>query len=297
MLDLFLLSCYTLDIMREKLIINHINNSNYTDLNVISAGFENCDKNKEVRRMHNFMSFSMHFVVSGKGYYSINGKSFSVEKNSIFCIFPDAEIEYRPDKQSPWTYYWINFTGTIAHAFLTRIGLTLESPVINVVNPNVKKHFVQNALDCKNLSAFSDTIALAHLYNVFNLLIIENCTLSNETKKDYLTEAMQYLNNNYYNPGLTLQDLAKYLHLSAEYCSRLLKKHTGMSFTSHLMTLRLKACIALVDSGVTSVSEIAYQTGYSDPYYLSKVFKKYNGESLQSYIRNHTPPPPKKKEK
>ncbi len=295
-LTFFAFSCYHLSAMREKLIINHINNANYNDLNVIEAGFENCSPNKEVRRMHNFMSFSMHFVTAGKGYYTINGKSFDVGKNSIFCIFPDAEIEYYPDKKAPWTYYWINFTGTLANSFLRRIGISIETPILPVTNPAVKKIFVQNTLDCKNLSTYSDSISLAHLYNILNLLIVEHHTSSFDKTKDYLAQAMEYLNNNYYSPGLKIEDLANHLHISPEYCSRLLKKELGVSFTSQLITLRLKACIALIDKGVTSVSEIANQVGYSDPDYLSKVFKKYHGESLRSYIKSRKAPPPPRKE-
>ena len=47
-----------------------------------------------------------------------------------------------------------------------------------------------------------------------------------------------------------------------------------MSGTDYIQLLRLKKAIELMADGNNNISEIAYEVGFSDPNYFSKVFKK-----------------------
>ena len=61
-----------------------------------------------------------------------------------------------------------------------------------------------------------------------------------------------------------------------ENYDRRLKKETGMSFSEHLIRIRIKAADSIINNNPqASITEIATQVGFFDPYYFSKVFKKY----------------------
>ena len=66
----------------------------------------------------------------------------------------------------------------------------------------------------------------------------------------------------------------------------------GLPFREYLSQKRISMSYVLMEKGMTSISEIAYAVGFSDPLYFSKVFKRYNHISPSEHLKKmHTPPP------
>jgi YesN/AraC family two-component response regulator len=87
----------------------------------------------------------------------------------------------------------------------------------------------------------------------------------------------------HYTENLLLKDLAKKFYLNPNYCCLLFKKYINISFSEHLNTLRLDEAKKLLGTSDLSTSEIAYQCGYNDYYYFSKIFKKTVGATPKNY--------------
>ena len=72
-------------------------------------------------------------------------------------------------------------------------------------------------------------------------------------------------------------------NLSASHFSSLFRKATGMSPMDYFIHLKLqKACLLLYSSD-TKIKKIAHTIGYDDPYYFSRLFKKYLNISPDQY--------------
>ncbi|MCD8122801.1 MAG: response regulator [Clostridiales bacterium] len=78
----------------------------------------------------------------------------------------------------------------------------------------------------------------------------------------------------YYNQGITLEELADRLHVSEEYLSTQLRKETGMSFTEIVRGYRIERIKELLLHSNLRLNQISDMVGYSDPKYMSKVFKE-----------------------
>ena len=50
-----------------------------------------------------YREYSAHFILEGKGEYSVNGKTYSLKAGQGFLITPGANCVYVADKQKPWT--------------------------------------------------------------------------------------------------------------------------------------------------------------------------------------------------
>ncbi len=73
---------------------------------------------------------------------------------------------------------------------------------------------------------------------------------------------------------------------SSSYFRKLFKSHTGYTPVNYLNHLRIeyaKRQFQLYHDNRT-IKEIALQSGYSDPYYFSRLFKKHEGISPQKYV-------------
>lgn len=95
----------------------------------------------------------------------------------------------------------------------------------------------------------------------------------------------KYLEVNYTNPNLSIEDVAKELAYSISYISAILKKN-GTSFTKMTTDLRMRKAVELLGNSENRIISIAKAVGYSDPYYFSHCFKKYSGLSPDDYRKN-----------
>lgn len=78
----------------------------------------------------------------------------------------------------------------------------------------------------------------------------------------------------YYSEGITLEEAARKLFVSEEYLSTQFKKETGSSFTETVRHYKIEKVKQLLLDTPLKLNQIAELAGYSDPKYMSKVFKE-----------------------
>lgn len=98
-----------------------------------------------------------------------------------------------------------------------------------------------------------------------------------------IVEQTNMLINERFRQDLNLDDISKELHISPQYLSRLYKNETGENFIERLTAVRIENAKKLMKEGKYSIKEICYMSGYSDPNYFSKLFKKHEGISPTDY--------------
>ena len=74
---------------------------------------------------------------------------------------------------------------------------------------------------------------------------------------------------------------------------RKLKALTGQSTNEFLQNFRLKYAARLLTESDRPISDIAYDVGFSDPYYFSRAFKKLFEMSPKQWRQEHSGENPK----
>ena len=107
----------------------------------------------------------------------------------------------------------------------------------------------------------------------------------------YMDEALRYLQENCCQQ-LTLGMLAKHIGLTECYCSKYIKKNTGISFVQYLNAIRINNAQRLLMYTDYNVTEIAQRCGFSSIQTFNRVFKLQTGCTPREYRaptrRNHT---------
>lgn len=94
--------------------------------------------------------------------------------------------------------------------------------------------------------------------------------------------AKRVIETNYFG-DISLEQVAKHVHLSPAYLSELFKKETGMSFIDYKTIVRMENAKKLLNSTSLNIYDISSKVGYSDPKYFSKLFKKITGKTVYEY--------------
>lgn len=87
----------------------------------------------------------------------------------------------------------------------------------------------------------------------------------------------------HYDRTITLDDVARHVHLNASYLSFLFKEVTGQKYIDYLTVHRIEQAKGLLLQTNHKILEIAQMVGYENPRYFTLVFKKYTRLSPVEY--------------
>ena len=97
-----------------------------------------------------------------------------------------------------------------------------------------------------------------------------------------IKKSINYIAKNF-DKNITLNEVAKEVHLNPSYFSSVFKQSTGSSFTEYLNMVRIEESKRLLGNTDISIIDIAVSTGFESQSYFSKVFKKYTGLTPSQY--------------
>ena len=101
--------------------------------------------------------------------------------------------------------------------------------------------------------------------------VLESVPSFNNT---FIQEVIRLVDENLQNPDFKIDDLAETMNMSRAVFYRKIKTFTGTSPIDLVKEMRLKRALELLDADTYSLSEVAYQSGFSSPQYFSRVFKE-----------------------
>ena len=94
---------------------------------------------------------------------------------------------------------------------------------------------------------------------------------------------LSYLIDHYRTVSLT--EVAEHFGYSPAHCSRLIKKETGISFSTFVQKIKLQKAEALLRDTRLSIAAISGIIGYENPESFIRAFEKVYGESPSVYRR------------
>jgi two-component system, response regulator YesN len=103
----------------------------------------------------------------------------------------------------------------------------------------------------------------------------------------FLDKLRQQLDLVYHDESLKATNLHHHLQMSRSALHYKLKKYTGLSTARYLSRFRVEKASQFLIESTDPVKVIAYQVGFRDPNYFSRVFKLETGYSPRDYRNQH----------
>ncbi len=99
-----------------------------------------------------------------------------------------------------------------------------------------------------------------------------------------IDKANKYMQQNFARE-ISLEEVAREVNLSPYYFSRFYKEETGVNFSDRLTEIRMETAKELLKKDEYTIKDVCYMTGYTEPNYFSKIFKKVTGATPTEYKR------------
>ena len=250
-----------------KFLHEMVVNKGYCDINPVQFGYEEC------KSKHSFgpalrTHWLLHYVVSGKGIFKIEGREYTVTEGNMFVIPPFVETYYEADENDPWEYIWIGFTASD----------NIELGFSDVMYVPQAHRIFEDLKKCSGMVSGRTEFLCCKIWQ----LISQIYEKQNENV-DYVERALNIINAEYMS-DLSVQSIADSVGLERTYFSSLFKKRTGFSPKQYLLKVRMEHAATFLKEYGYSVSITALSVGYSDVYIFSKTFKQFYGVPPSKYV-------------
>lgn len=121
--------------------------------------------------------------------------------------------------------------------------------------------------------------------NLSNKVVHMVKNLRKSKTANLVEKAKNYIELNYSNPNISLEEICERIYINPSYLSKVFKKEIKYSVIEYLTDFRMKKSKQIMDEHKDiQISHVANEVGYSDPFYFSKLFKKHFGISPSKYM-------------
>lgn len=258
------------------------------EITLVHMGKEECKPYHAVSATRN--EYILHFILSGNGFYSINGNTYSLGSGQMFLIPPQEPIVYCADTNNPWTYVWIGFKGIRVDTLLKYCGFSKSNWVLPAPDPDEYLSCFDDLLEHKALNISEDIYRESVLLKLFAILVRHHDQLTLKDNQEqtgysdnsYVNLAIDYINKMYMQ-GIGVTDIADSIGISRAHLNYSFQKELNISIQKFLIDFRMHKSANLLVSTALSVKEISNMVGYNDQLVFSRAFKKKFGMSPKNY--------------
>lgn len=166
-----------------------------------------------------------------------------------------------------------------------RLLIAVDNMVINTDSGN---EFIHNSVieDLSALESINDLVAFVDSRCIEILNIISSS--KPDTKKDMIvTNILNYINENYTDPSLTVEVIAANVKRSSNYIRSIFKQSQGISISEYISRKRFdQVCKMLIETNLTA-RDIGKEVGLNSGSYFYTSFKKYTGYTPDNYRKTH----------
>ena len=149
----------------------------------------------------------------------------------------------------------------------------------------ISKPFSMNLLKGKIRNILKSKQRLRYYYS--NTIDIDTAKMtSNTLDEEFMSKAIQIVEENIDDESFTTDDLAEKLFISRSSLYLKMNSISGEPPANFIRRIRLNKACKLLLEGRYSISEISSKIGFSSPSYFSTSFKKYVGCLPSEYVKN-----------
>ena len=256
------------------------------DLYVTDIGYYPNAEHHYRKRNDGSLQNILIYCVEGKGWFEVDGKRQVVTPNFYFILPAGTSHAYGPDHSTPWSIYWLHFSGDKASYFIDRPNQAIEIDISQ--NTRFSDRILLFEEIYRNLEmGYSidnlgyTSICLWHMLGSFRYLS-QFRKIKEVLQQDPVSRSIEFMRT-HLSQKLSLDDIAAHCGLSLSHFCLLFKKKTSRTPLNYLTYLRIQQVCQLLDFTPMKINEVARQTSFDDPFYFTRVFTKTMGASPAKY--------------
>ena len=259
----------------------------------------------QFRKEHIHNEFEIFIVLKGSGIAKIKNKSYTIKAGDAYLINSGEVHSYMRDPlftldsedvNDVPLFLFVQISNHCLREYFPQIRTTIfnscnlrdylsEEEVTNVVRllvDSAKAYFIEEHLYQLNILSNVAKVLATCYKKVPHEIISEAQKTSLKQKNLRVERIISYIDANF-ETQIRLQDLAEQENLSPTHFSHLFTSLFGVTFQNYVNIKRMEQCIRLMPNKEKTLLEISYESGFSDPKYMNRMFIKHFGYTPKEY--------------
>jgi len=255
-----------------------------------------CAANKTERSEH----YKVYWIEDGSGAYDIDFKEFEIDGSGIFCVSPGQMFSVKTEKVK--TAYQMSFdkefycveahgkeiacNGLIFNNVHRASGISVdmaEAPTFKTLINSMISELKNPGNAHRDMIETYLRMFLIHTLRLLDLQELQNGTVTHQKNK--LVQDFIALVDKHFRVKHSASDYAKELFISPKSLAKKLKAlgyPTSTEIIQERILLEAKRSLKFTQE---SIKEIAFDLGFDDPAYFSRLFSKKEGMTPLEYRR------------
>ena len=261
----------------------------------------------QFRKEHIHNEFEIFIVLKGSGIAKIKNKSYSLKAGDIFLINSGEVHSYMrdplytldvEDTDDVPLFLFVQISNHCLREYFPQIRTTIfnscnlrdylsdeeANSMINLLVQSAKLYFMEDPLYQLNVLSNIAKVLVSCYKEVPHEIISEAQKTNLKQKNLRVERIISYIDANF-ETQIRLQDLAEQENLSPTHFSHLFTSLFGVTFQNYVNIKRMEQCIRLMPNKEKTLLEISYESGFSDPKYMNRMFIKHFGYTPKEYRR------------
>ena len=259
----------------------------------------------QFRKEHIHNEFEIFIVLKGSGIAKIKNKSYSLKEGDIFLINSGEVHSYMrdplytldvEDTDDVPLFLFVQISNHCLREYFPQIRTTIfnscnlrdylsdeeANSMINLLVQSAKIYFMEEPLYQLNVLSNIAKVLVSCYKEVPHEIISEAQKTNLKQKNLRVERIISYIDANF-ETQIRLQDLAEQENLSPTHFSHLFTSLFGVTFQNYVNIKRMEQCIRLMPNKEKTLLEISYESGFSDPKYMNRMFIKHFGYTPKEY--------------
>ena len=259
----------------------------------------------QFRKEHIHNEFEIFIVLKGSGIAKIKNKSYNLKAGDVYLINSGEVHSYMRDplhsldiedmSDAP-LFLFAQISNHCLREYFPQIRTTVfdtcnlrdylneeeVNTLVKLLVESAKIYFTEEPLYQLNILSNVAKVLTVCYSKVPHEIISETQKTNLKQKNMRVERIISYIDANF-ETQIRLQDLAEQENLSPTHFSHLFTSLFGVTFQNYVNIKRMEQCIRLMPNKEKTLLEISYESGFSDPKYMNRMFIKHFGYTPKEY--------------
>ncbi|WP_321331637.1 AraC family transcriptional regulator [uncultured Bacteroides sp.] len=246
--------------------------------------------------IHKHMHYELLYISKGKGQHTINDQSYNYKEGDLFILTPqDYHFFLFHEKSSICV---IKFNENYFESFLqddefklllSQLILPKRKILLSVeCKKNIGGLIELIEKEYKKSSALQNIIIKNSLSLIMALMSEEENLVLATPKDERIQSVLNYIDRHIMDKHLlSIQNIAEEFNINKNYFNQYFRKATGSSFKKYIQTYALNLVAYRLVHQDRTLSQLAFDFGYSDESHLSNAFKTHFNQTPSAFKKEH----------
>jgi AraC-like DNA-binding protein len=224
--------------------------------------------------------FQIVYITEGCGTFWTASEAYPVVPGTILLLFPGEFHRYHPDPNVGWVEWWVGFRGPHADRLRAEGIIGPERPLLDL-------GLNSGCLSLFDL-IFEAVLRQAPAYQaragagILMLLAEIHAHLQRARLPDrsgLIVEAAKFAIEERIYGSMDMKWLSQKVGVSVSSLAATFKAYTGMTPYQYFLRMKINKAKELLNGGEGCIKQVAFELGFDDEFYFSRLFKRKTGVS------------------